>query len=375
MRSGKSRLLGIGTALPWYRARKETVARFMTRVCEECAPAGCRRRVVDLARKVFVAEGLGTRHSVIPDFGCEEPEEFTFFPANWKLEPFPTTSDRMRLYERESVELAAVAAGRALGDAGVEPRDVSHLVVSTCTGFFAPGPDVLLMERLGLRRNVKRTIIGFMGCHAGFNGMRAAREIVESSPGAVVLQVAVELCSIHYQRRTEPDLLVANSIFADGAAAALHGAAARFPRGVATLVHDASFVDEGSLEQMTWRIGDHGFEMRLSMEVPRSLRKRAGEFLEHLLDGAGVRRSEVSAWALHPGGPRILEALAGALGLGESELAASAAVLAEHGNMSSPTIFFVLEKILSGEAERPRGPLVALGFGPGLTIEGAVLET
>jgi len=364
-------ILGLGTAVPRFRASQDTLTGFALRVIEASVDPPRRQRTIDLARKVYAGSRVGTRCSVIPDFAADDPSSFEFFPPNWQLDPFPTTAERMKVYEDVSVDLASEAAERALGDAGLSAEQVTHLVVSSCTGFFAPGPDVLLCQRLGMRSDVERSLIGFMGCYSGFNGMRSADHIVRAGPDAVVLQICVELCSLHYQKRPEADLIVANSLFADGCAAAVYGSSQRYGQGRARVLKSRSFLEEGSLSQMSWRIGNHGFEMRLATQVPMTLHSRAPDFVDNLLRSAGLGRDEVTKWAVHPGGPKILEALGDALELGAGSLDDSFAVLRDFGNMSSGTVFFVLERQLAGQAMS--GPTVVLGFGPGLSVEGAVL--
>ena len=344
----------------------------MTRVLEASVEDWKKQRILELTKKIFSSSGIETRHGVITDFFRDDPSTFDFFPANWELEPFPSTEERMRVYEQASVELVVEASQKALGEADVEPDEITHLVVCTCTGFFAPGPDVRLVKRLGIRPTVKRTIIGFMGCYAGFNGIRMADQIIRSDPEALVLQVCVELCSLHFQKKPEPDLIVANCLFADGCVAAVYGASARHEAGLADLVAHRSFVETAALDQMAWNIGNHGFEMRLSTRVPRTLEVTTPDFVSSLLDVAGLSRGQVVNWAVHPGGPKILDAVGGALGLGENAFADSSAVLRDFGNMSSATIFFILDRQV--RKEENRGPTLALGFGPGLTVEGAVLS-
>lgn len=372
----KLRILGMGTAVPEHSASQERVAGFMTRVLEANLDGPDRERVIRLTQRIYASSGVSRRHSVIADFQFDDPAHFRFFPADWSLEPFPSTADRMRLYERCSVDLAADACRRAIVQAGVSAGDITHVVVSSCTGFFAPGPDVLLLERLGMPPSVKRTVVGFMGCYAGLSALRVSADILGADPNALVLQVCVELCSLHYQKSPDPQLLVANCLFADGCAALVHGRPERWRRGLADLLATASHVESHSLRQIAWRIGDHGFEMRLSPEVPATLGSRAPGFVDYLLDRAGRSRDSVHGWAIHPGGPKILAVLRESLQLGEEDLADSCGVLRDYGNMSSGTVFFVLERLLQSESVggSPGGSLVAVGFGPGLTFEGAVLE-
>lgn len=275
----------------------------------------------------------------------------------------------MEAYEREAPPLAEAASRAALARSGFTAREVTHLVFTTCTGFFAPGPDLLLIAGLGLRADVSRAQVGFMGCYAGFNAMKLAAAFVAADSGAVVLVVSVELCSLHFQKRLQPEFLVANSLFADGAAAALFAAPGARPGGLADLAATHGRMAPDSLDQMSWRIGDTGFEMTLDRRVPCTIRTHAPAFVAELSARAGLAREEIRRWAPHPGGRRIVSALAEALGLDDDATSSSRGVLADCGNMSSATIFFVLEREF---ARGGTGPLAALGFGPGLTMEGAL---
>ena len=259
---------------------------------------------------------------------------------------------------------------QALRESGAEPSEVTHLVFTTCTGLFAPGPDILLIGRLGLAPHVHRAVLGFMGCYAGFSGLRMAGQILGAEPEAVVLQVCVELCSLHFQKQALPDFVVANSLFADGAGAAVYARPGRFKAGLADLVVTHCRVERDSLEHMSWRIGPTGFEMRLDREVPARLKSAAPGFVGELFDRAGLKKGE-SAWAIHPGGRKIVEEVQSSLGLTDPQVQSSLEVLSACGNMSSGTILFVLDRELR-RAEA--GAVAALGFGPGLTMEGAVLS-
>ncbi|MBI5596000.1 MAG: type III polyketide synthase [Elusimicrobia bacterium] len=364
-----TRLYGIGTAVGRHRLTQSRALGFTSRVARANAGDPALEETLGRLERIYKASRIETRHSVLPDFCQEDPADFSFFPKNWALDPFPGTAARMKAYEAESVALAEAAARRALAASGVSPAEVTHLLITTCTGFFAPGPEILLMGRLGLPPTVKRTLIGFMGCYAGINGLRAADDIVRAWPEAVVLQVSVELCTLHFQKGASPGLQFANALFSDGAAAAVYAGRASRDGGIADLAATHCRVSPDSLEQMSWRIGDSGFEMRLDRRIPASLSKAAAPFASELLEAAGLQRSEAAGWAVHPGGHGIVAGVQKALGLDDSQVSASLEVLRGYGNMSSATIFFVLERALL----RSRGPVAALGFGPGLTMEGAVL--
>jgi predicted naringenin-chalcone synthase len=222
--------------------------------------------------------------------------------------------------------------------------------------------------------DVSRTHVGFMGCHGAFNAIRVAAAFAEAEPDAVVLVVCVELCSLHFQYGSRSDLLVANSIFADGAAAIV-GVGANHPRAAGQhtwrLARQWSQILPDSADDMGWTIGDHGFEMNLSARVPGIIGGEITGLVARSLATQGLARADVGAWAVHPGGPRVLANVQEALGLDASALAASQAVLGDHGNMSSATILFILERLLRDDTP---APCLAMAFGPGLTAELALFS-
>jgi predicted naringenin-chalcone synthase len=281
----------------------------------------------------------------------------------------------MAVYRREAPPLARQAVDRCMAAAPhVSVAAISHLIVVTCTGFFAPGLDILLQRELGLRPDVQRQVIGFMGCYGAFNGLRAARAACLADPEACALVVCVELCSIHFQQEMTMNNLVANCLFADGAAAALvTNEPAGSGRGLLALEDSYTVVEEDSLDQMTWAITDTGFQMTLGPDVPNTLRDGVGPFVDALLGRNGLARDRVGFWAVHPGGRRIVEAVQERLRLEDADLEPSYGVLADHGNMSSPTVLFVVERCLE---RRPKAGTrgVALAFGPGLTLESFLLR-
>ncbi len=368
----QTRLYGTGISRAPYTATQHHSHRFMTNVIEARASEEEVDRALLYLDAIHESCGIGRRYSAVEDFTRDDPEEFTFFPPSWDLEPLPTTHQRMKIYEPVSVAMAEEAACRALADAGVSPREVTHLVVVTCTGLFAPGPDILLTKRLGLRPDTQRTVIGFMGCYGAFNGLRTAHQIIASDPQAVVLQVCVELCSLHYQTELEPHVIIGNCLFGDGGAAAVWAADDRLDAGYADLVHSQCFISDDSLDQMQWHIGDHGFTMILDVEVPNTLRAGGARFVNSLLDASQMTPDDIQGWLVHPGGPKIVDAVRDAVELEEQDVALSRSVLRDFGNMSSATVLFVLHRHLT--RRKDDGPMALLGFGPGLTLEGAVLK-
>ncbi len=312
-----------------------------------------RRRA--LFRRMAERSGIGHRWSVLPAApGGGSP----VCPGGFYHGDPPPTSARMRIYAAEAPRLALAAIDK-LGDLG----EVTHLVVASCTGFVAPGVDQLIAAELGLGSHVERTLVGFMGCYAAVAALRVAHHLVRSEPGARVLVVTVELSTLHLQPAREIEPLLAMLQFGDGAAAAIVSAE---PRGLEISCPFATTL-AGSSELITWVIGDTGFAMHLSGEVPQRIAGalRDPALLERVLDGAEPHH--VSRWAVHAGGRSILEAVEGALALPRDALQPSRAVLADFGNMSSSTLMFVLQKLL---AEPAPGPGVAVAFGPGLAAEG-----
>ncbi|HLJ98109.1 MAG TPA: type III polyketide synthase [Gemmataceae bacterium] len=365
-------LLGIGTALPATAITQAEAVRIAEAICcrtEEQAdllPAlyrqsGIRSRHLAFSQEIMADVLHGTRHS-----------GSVFLPQDHEDAPGPTTSQRMQHYAEEAGPLAVEAARRALREAAVDPRSLSHLVTVSCTGFRAPGVDVELIKGLELKPTIERTHVGFMGCHGALNGLRVARAFTGARPGARVLLSAVELCGLHYEYRWNPKKMVSNALFADGAAALVGVSPEDAPADAWQAVASGACLFPASESAMTWSIGDHGFEMTLSTRVPDLLARHVRPWLEEWLEECGLRLGDIASWAIHPGGPRILTAVEQALGLGPDATAVSREVLAECGNMSSPTILFVLRHL------RDRGaplPCVALGFGPGLATEAAIFDS
>ncbi len=368
-------ILGIGSAAPQHGIAQRDAAVLAGTLA---GPAGTRPRTLSAIYRQTQIENRGS--VLLEDPGTEAFAQTFFPPASNAADAGPTTAERMARYTCAAGPLAITAAERALARSDVTAAQITHLVTCSCTGFATPGVDLELCRVLGLPAGVARTHIGFMGCHGAFNALRAADAFAATTPAAVVLVVCVELCSLHFQYGAAADSIVANSIFADGAGAVVgRSAAATNCRGW-RLVDQASTILPDTADQMGWTIGDHGFEMTLSAEVPGSIAGPLPGLIDELLARHGLHRADVNHWAVHPGGPRVLAAVETALGLTPERLAVSRSVLAEHGNMSSGTILFVLEQLFGGGEEpngRPRAPAetcVAMAFGPGLTAELAVFR-
>lgn len=316
-----------------------------------------RRKLDFLYRK----SGIDFRHSVLDDFQKEEVNDFSFFPKNKELHPFPSTSARMQVFEEKGPELAEQAVRSALQQAGVKASSLTHLILISCTGMVAPGLELGLMRQLGIPSSVERYCIHFMGCYAAFTGLRLADQLVKANPKARVLVVSVELCTLHFQKEYTEDNLLANSLFGDGAAAAL---VMQSDKGLLIKNYLSEVLWEGE-KDMAWKIGDFGFEMQLSQYIP-SLLNQGIRKLRDLFE-AKFNFSQVQHVAIHPGGKQILLKVQEAFGLPAEVNTHALEVLRTCGNMSSASILFVLERMLQDHSIQ--GEILALGFGPGLTLE------
>lgn len=368
-------ILGLGVARPAGRLDALTAA---AHAAARCGPdEAVRDRVHRHARRA----GIRRRASVIAD----ELDAFYPRPAaddDAEMIAGPGTAARMERYARHAPPLAVQAARRAIRGSGIDVDRITHVVLVSCTGFASPGVDHALIEHLRLAASVQRTTVGFMGCHGALNGLRTAAHAVRAEPGAIALLVAVELCSLHFAYGPHPQRIVANTLFADGAAAMVVGPAAarsstrsdrasgaRAMRTPAVLAHGSAVIPR-SADLMSWRVGDDGFLMTLEPRVPAAIEEHLGPWMDQWLATRGLRRSDIARFIVHPGGPRILDAAERSLGLPRGGLEASRTVLADCGNMSSPTVLFALRRTLRHHAG---GPIVLVGLGPGLSIEATLL--
>ncbi|HKP06237.1 MAG TPA: type III polyketide synthase [Microbacterium sp.] len=359
-----ARIVSIGTAVPPTRIAQE-IARDIF-AAQEGADRLARRRI----QAVFDASAIAQRHTVLTEFATgPAPGPAAFVDTAGRLLS-PTTGPRNERYIAAAPELTAAAARSALADGGIDPSAVTHVVTVSCTGLFAPGPDYRLVRDLGLNPTVERCHLGFIGCAAALPALRVASALAATRPDAVVLVVCTELCTLHLRPSNDPQQIVASSVFADGAAAAIVTAdpSVGNPGGLDLDRFGTALTDEGETD-MVWTIGDNGFEMILSAEVPRIIgREIQGAVGRFLGDDAAPE-----VWAVHPGGRSVLDRVEAGLDLPPDALATSRAVLRDFGNMSSATILFILAALLRDD-DVPDGARVAgLAFGPGLTVESALM--
>ena len=364
----------IATGNPRLSRSQSAAADFMEKI--ESTPDSIRARI----RSIYERSGIDRRYSCIADY--DQPvEKFEFYPPNWHLDPQPSTARRNALYKETVVPLGCRVARTAINETQIDHTDITHVITVSCTGFFAPGLDIELCGRLGLSPHVERVHIGFMGCYAAFNALKTAHAFCQSDPDAVVLVVCVELCTLHFQVSDTMEKAVINSLFSDGAASVVLRTSPRSEAvGHLTYSTGLSMLDEDSRDHMTWDIGDIGFNMGLSRKVPEVISTMLPEYVDALLRKAGKREADIDFWAIHPGGRAVVEKVAEVLDLQSADTMDSTEVLRLFGNMSSPTILFILERFLSRNRTASDvggngvGNGIALAFGPGLTIEGCFIE-
>jgi predicted naringenin-chalcone synthase len=309
---------------------------------------------------------------VIPDAETNPGDKF--YSNNGKYVS-PDTEKRMVEYERWSKNLAGSAVEKLFDKTGFVPRDINKIITVSCTGFYAPGLDYYLINEFSLPLQIKRTNIGFMGCAASLIGFGAVLEAMNSDGNKNVLLVSTEICSLHLQTEPTRDNILANMIFADGAAAALFSNSPDYAREAKLqLIKTDSILFENSSGFMGWKIGNFGFEMILSSELPKIIFNKAVPALKDILQRQGIDAASVKHWALHPGGRAILDSLQKGLNLSDDQMKASRAVLRSYGNLSSASILFVLKELLrSGDINKDE-LCCAVAFGPGLTMEVALLR-
>ncbi|MBD2847713.1 type III polyketide synthase [Paenibacillus sp. IB182496] len=350
-------IAGIGTAVPEHRMdQEELTGRLLEALHSQ--PAAAR-----WAKRLLRQSGVQTRYTCDPSL-LEPAGTCRYWPLDGQTERIPTTAERMAVYKREAVPLGAAAAAKALTAAAQAADGVTHLITVSCTGQFLPGLDVSLVGRLGLRSDVRRIPLTFLGCAAGLRAIALARELAASDPETVVLVACVELCTLHIQPSVEKEALLAASFFGDGASSCVVRQAQPDRPGLYALGPARSALIPDTSDQMIWEVGNHGFDLYLSPSIPRLLARSVPQELERLSGAAAA----APLWAIHPGGRGIVDALQQIFGLTDTQVHSARTVLQRYGNLSSATILFVLQELLQ-ETRANKTEGTALAFGPGLTAE------
>lgn len=360
-----ARIVSIGTAVPATRIRQDRVRDFFA------AQPGVDRLTQRLICAAFDSASIDERYTVLAEFDesfAGSGDEVCFITTDRSLTS-PSTAARNRAYTQFAPPLSARAARAALADADLNPSEITHVVTVSCTGFFAPGPDYRLVRDLGLAPTVQRDNLGFVGCAAAIPALRLAARISAADPSAVILIVCTELCSLHIRASTDRQQIVAASVFADGAAAAIVASEDKAAsRAGLDLDRFATTLTSEGEDDMVWTIGDDGFKMVLTGEVPRII----GREIRSAVDGF-LGDDQPDVWAVHPGGRSVLDRVASGLELDPGALDASRSVLRQYGNMSSATLLFILRNLLHDDSVPDGARIAGLAFGPGLTVESTLL--
>jgi predicted naringenin-chalcone synthase len=309
--------------------------------------------------------GIEDRYSVIPDYSLEAGQ-WQFYSNEENLEPFPGLEKRMRWFNQFAPALSVAAIQDCVKNI-LPAGDITHLLTVSCTGMSAPGLDLQVMELLDLPGNIYRSSVNFMGCYAAIHALKIADAICASDRSARVMIVCTELCTLHFQREATLDNISSSLLFGDGSAAVLVTHNSFEHEGIIIGDFYSEVISKGK-KDMAWELSSSGFLMTLSGYIPELIAEDFSPLVNRALDKAGIARNDIAHWCIHPGGKRILEAIHKSLAMQNGELENSYSTLKEFGNMSSPTILFVLKKIMEGKRHAGE-KIFGAAFGPGLTME------
>jgi len=353
-----SKILSIGTAVPACRHSQPAILDFMQRVY---ALSDTEQRKLKF---LYRQGGIDTRYSVIPDYSLPATE-WEFYSPTENLEPFPRLEKRMEWYRQYAAPLSLAAITNCLQK--IPGQTITHLITVSCTGMSAPGLDLELLEALGLPATTFRSSVNFMGCYAAIHALKIADAFCRADQSATVLIVCTELCTLHFQKEPTVDNMTSSMLFADGAAAML--VTGKEEQEGLNIDHFYSMVSLKGKKDMAWELSSKGFLMTLSGYVADMIEEDFDGLVEGALQAADLRKEAITHWCIHPGGKRILEAVHKSLGFTNGQLQPCYDVLKEYGNMSSPTVLFVLEKMMDALDKKEKTTIFGAAFGPGLTME------
>ncbi len=359
-----SYISAIETAVPEFCHTQEDLSVFFRNSTND---ESIKRKIKVVAEK----SGIEKRYSVIPDFS-KDPNDFTFFAQNSSLEPAPSLTQRMDLFKENALALS-IKAIKKIKNFETIKDSITHVITVTCTGLFAPGLDIGIIRELNLDPTTKRSSINFMGCNAAIVALNSANAICKSTAHSKVLIVCTELCTIHFQKNHSDDYILSTILFGDGSAAILVESdppALPYFQGIQVKSFNSLIIHKG-YNEMAWQITENGFIMNLTSYVSQMLTEELHQFLEAI----SLDINTVNSWAIHPGGKKILDDFAGVLKLDKKHLVESYDVLKNYGNMSSPTVLFVLKQVIENNKNAEKGNTIfSAAFGPGLSVETMQLE-
>lgn len=356
-------IISIATANPAYCHQQSDILSFMQNVYQ--------LNETDQRKLKFLyhQSGINTRYSAVPDFNGSDAER-NFIPADAKAN-FPLLEERMKIFDTCALSLSIEAIQKCI-DLVLPANQITHLITISCTGMSAPGLDLQIMHALELPATIFRTSINFMGCYAAVHGLKLAKMICDSTPNANVVIVATELCTLHFQKEFTEDNAASSLLFADGAAAVLVSNCSNKKETLSIESFYSQVAHKGE-QDMAWNLSSKGFLMRLSSYIPQLIEADIEELISQALAAGDYAKNDITYWCIHPGGKRILDLIQKKMELSETDLQYARKVLYDYGNMSSPTVLFVLKEIMESLHES-KALILGMAFGPGLTMETFTLK-
>lgn len=348
-------IISIGTALPAHCHPQDDILKFMQKAY--MLDKSDARKLAFLYKHSEIQK----RYSVLDDFSKSE-FEWNFLKPDYT----PSLDDRMLLFQKYALPLSVNSIRNSI-EGFIETSQITHLITVSCTGMSAPGLDLQIAESLNLKSNIYRTSVNFMGCYAAIHALKMAQMICHASADANVIIVCTELCTIHFQQTYTLDNAASSLLFGDGSAAVLISNKITSPNSL-TLKSFYSEVCYRGKEDMSWQLSNNGFLMKLSSYIPQFIEEDISGLVNKALQNSHLKKDKITHWCIHPGGKKILEVIKSQLALNAEDLACSKKVLSEYGNMSSPTILFVLKEIMKNFHNKPAN-VFGVAFGPGLTME------
>jgi predicted naringenin-chalcone synthase len=353
-------IISIGTAVPAHSLHQRDIIPLMQKLY------GLDARESRKLAFMYRLSDIETRYTVIDDYAQPDERHWNFISAKMDA-PAPNLDERMKIYNREALPLSLKAINDCLREK-ISAKEITHLITVSCTGMSAPGLDLQIAETMEMRPELFRTSVNFMGCYGAVHALKLARLICESTPASNVLIVATEFCSIHFQKEYTPDSAAGTLLFADGSAAVLVSNCMQSEKKL-ELTDFYSKVAYRGKKDMAWELSHRGFIITLSSYIPDLIEQDIAGLVEEAARHSGLSIKDITHWCIHPGGKKILKAIQTQLGLADEDMRFSKNILSHYGNMSSPTVLFVLKEILNSLGnDRPAGVFGA-AFGPGLTME------
>ncbi len=351
-------IVSIATASAPFAHKQEDILQYMQKAYQ--LDADEKRKLAFL----YHHSGIETRHSAIPDYGVAKTN-WQFLPQN-NQDAFPSIDLRMDLYKKNAAPISIEAIQKCI-DSHIRPEQITHLITISCTGMSAPGLDLEIMEAMQLSPMIFRTSINFMGCYAAIHGLKLAKFICDSEPNAQVVLVATELCTLHFQKEYTLENASSSLLFADGSAAVLINNKSHHPKALHIEGFHSQVAFQGK-KDMAWEISSKGFLMTLSSYIPQIIKEDIELLIKSALKKKGLTHNDIPFWCIHPGGKKIVDVIEQKLSLTKEQTKYARKILAENGNMSSPTILFVLKEIMDAPI-KTNEHIFGIAFGPGLTME------